>query len=100
MIQLIRWTVLSGQTGVELRIRRNGKIIEFTECPYCGGTFYYQKVFISGYSEYHSRFDDQRIFSDLYKHPDNSNLYDGLHVKKQKTVWCESCNKKIGYAED
>lgn len=67
-------------------ILKNGKSI--SSCPWCGCDVFYVHISMSGRGEFNYRFDGTAA--------DNTQLHDSLKYKEGKTIFCRSCDSKIG----
>ena len=62
---------------------------ELEYCPFCGNDEYYQRMYVSGSTECHSRFDGS-------DGADNSEMYSGLDHTMGAKIYCNNCNKYLG----
>ena len=71
-----------------------GYITDLKCCPKCGDDYggVYRKVKMSGNSEYNYSFDGG-------EEADNSHLHDGLSYKSSASIYCRSCDARIGKAK-
>lgn len=61
-----------------------------TNCPYCGNDEYYVYFTVSGKSSYNYKLGtNEPGYS-------NSDIWDGIYMKEQRTMYCNECHKKIG----
>ena len=75
-----------------MKIKRNGKIQNILECPYCGYDEIWQKFTLSGCGVYCTKLDPSNPGQ-----TDNTQMYDGFSDHTQKAIFCVDCQKKIGY---
>lgn len=62
------------------------------ECKHCGSKTYYRCTRYSGTGCRCYNFDGSVA--------DNTHIYDYLSVKEGKAIYCEDCNKRLGYFTD
>ncbi|MFQ7583792.1 MAG: hypothetical protein ACLRMW_06390 [[Clostridium] symbiosum] len=73
---------------VDLKIVHELEKPPFEKCPYCGSEEFYINQYVSGYVEYHYRFDGDN--------GENGELHEPLkYADKGKFAYCAECRKKI-----
>lgn len=75
-----------------MKIRRNGKIVDLKECPYCGYDEVYNNWTASGQGTFAHHLNGGIA--------DNGEMYSMINAKNQKTLYCVNCHKKIGFLID
>ena len=78
-----------------MKIKRNGKIIDLTECPFCNYDEYHVIITYSGRGCCNYKYDPGKL-----EFVDNTELHTGVTYKEQKAMYCSNCGKKIGYKID
>lgn len=65
----------------------------YSKCPYCGGSYYTLKSYVTGVVSFNKAFKDNK--------PDwNDGMYDYLNYKDNIYLTCFECGKKIAKVKD
>lgn len=64
------------------------KFNEIKECPFCSSDKYYVSEYCYGSYEFEESFTGEDC--------DNSGMYDGLNIKRNKSAYCRKCGNYLG----